>query len=205
MMPPALVLASQSEIRARLLTAAGLAFAVAPAHVDEDEIKRAHKAEGVSALDAATALAELKAARYSSRHPGVLVIGADQILCCDEIWFDKPVDMSQARSHLQTLRGRTHELATAAVVLRDGQRIWHHGQSPRLTMSRFDDDTIDRYLAAEGSSALASVGAYRLEGAGVRLFDRIDGDFFAILGLPLMALLDFLAEHGIKGHLGRAP
>jgi septum formation protein len=193
---PAVVLASASPTRAHLLEAAGVKVVLAPAHVDEDEVKGALRADGADATDAAVALAEMKALRVSPRHPNALVVGADQILVCDGEWFDKPADMDHAKGRLRALRGKTHGLATAAVVVRDGKRIWHHVDTPKLTMRSFSDAFIDDYLAREGADALASVGAYRLEGMGVQLFARIDGDFFTILGLPLLALLGFLREHG---------
>lgn len=193
------VLASASPARARLVQAAGLAALIAPAHVDEDALKRAVRTEGGSAIDAAVALAELKARRIAPRHRGAFVIGADQILVCGGEWFDKPADLDHARAHLRTLRGRSHELATAVVVVRDGERLWHHVETPRLTMRAFSDAFIEDYLAAEGDAALASVGAYRLEGHGIQLFDRIDGDFFTILGLPLLPLLAFLRENRVVG------
>ncbi len=194
-----MVLASASTVRATLLRSAGIHPEIVPAHVDEDEIKRAFRAEGRSALDAAIALAEVKAMRISRHHPGALVIGADQILVCGAEWFDKPVDLDHARAHLRTLRGKAHGLATAAVVVRDGQRIWHHGATPMLTMRDFTDGFLDDYLAREGDDVLTSVGVYKLEGRGVQLFSRIDGDFFTILGLPLLQLLGFLREHGVVG------
>lgn len=184
-------------MRARLLLAAGVEVIIAPADVDEGEIKQSFRAEGATALDTATALAEFKARRISPRHPGALVIGADQILVCGSEWFDKPVDLDHAKAHLRALRGKTHGLATAAVVFRDGQRIWHHGETPKLTMRSFSDSFIDDYLAREGEDALASVGAYRLEGLGSQLFSHIEGDFFSILGLPLLPLLAFLREHRV--------
>lgn len=197
--PPAVVLASASPARAQLLEAAGVKVVLAPAHIDEDEVKGALRVEGVTATDAAIALAEMKALRISPRYPNALVVGADQILVCGGEWYDKPVDMDHAKDRLRALRGKTHGLATAAVVVRDGKRIWHHVDTPELTMRSFSDAFIDAYLAREGADALASVGAYRLEGMGVQLFARIDGDFFTILGLPLLALLGFLREHGAVG------
>ena len=193
---PRVVLASASAVRRRLLEGAGVAVTVAPAHIDEDEIKRAMRAEGAGAADAAVALAELKARRVSRDHAGALVIGADQILDLDGEWFDKPPDMDHAKAHLRTLGGRTHGLATAACVVRDGQRIWHHVATPRLTMRPLSEGFVEGYLARAGADVLGSVGAYRLEGLGAQLFSRIEGDFFAILGLPLLPLLDFLREHG---------
>jgi septum formation protein len=194
---PNVILASASIVRKRLLIAAGINIITTPAHVDEEAVKQAHKADGTSAVDTATALAEIKALRISSSVPGALVIGADQILVCGVEWFDKPQDMDHAKGHLCALRGQTHELATAAVVIRDGVRIWHHAETPRLTMRPFTDAFIDEYLTREGVDILSSVGAYRLEGLGAQLFSRIEGDFFSILGLPLLALLDFLRLHRV--------
>ncbi|MFT5539450.1 MAG: septum formation protein [Alphaproteobacteria bacterium] len=194
---PNVILASASIVRKRLLIAAGINIITTPAHVDEEAVKQAHKADGTSAVDTATALAEIKALRISSSVPGALVIGADQILVCGGEWFDKPQDMDHAKGHLCALRGQTHELATAAVVVRDGVRIWHHAETPRLTMRPFTDAFIDEYLTREGVDILSSVGAYRLEGLGAQLFSRIEGDFFSILGLPLLALLDFLRLHRV--------
>lgn len=194
---PAVVLASASAVRSGLLSAAGVPFTTAAAHVDEDEVKRAFRAEGAEAVDAATALAEMKARRIAAAHPGALVIGADQILTLGPDWFDKPADMDHARAHLRALGGQAHGLATAAVVVRDGERIWHHATTPRLVMRPLSDSFIDGYLARIGEEALTSVGAYQLEGLGAQLFARIDGDFFTILGLPLLPLLAFLREHRV--------
>ena len=174
-----------------------MAFTTAVSALAEDEIKRSMQSAGADAAAAADALAEAKAARVSRRAPGALVIGADQILECGGVWFDKPPDVDHARAHLTSLRGRSHQLATAVCVVRDGQRLWHHREAPRLTMRRFSDAFIESYLAAQGSSVLGSVGAYRLEGPGVQLFARIEGDHFSILGLPLLPLLDFLRGHGV--------
>lgn len=194
-----IVLASASPVRRTLLSAAGLAVDIIPAHIDEDEIKRALKGEGIDAGEGATRLAEMKAQRISAAQPGRLIIGADQILVCAGTWFDKPADLNEARTHLRALRGRPHELATSAVIVRDGRRIWHHAERPKLTMRPFTDSFIDDYLDRAGSDILSSVGAYHLEGIGVQLFSRIDGDYFSILGLPLLPLLAFLREHGVVG------
>lgn len=192
-----LILASASSARARLLVAAGLDFRVEPAAIDEAAVKRVFKAEVAAAADCALALAEAKARRISGRHPSALVIGADQILVHDGAWFDKPADMAEARSQLQALRGRDHELVAAACVVAAGERIWHGVSRPLLTMREFSDEYLDAYLAAEGSAILGSVGAYRIEGRGVQLFTAIDGDYFAVLGLPLFALLAFLRDRGV--------
>jgi len=192
-----LILASASLSRRSLLEAAGLHFEVMPAHVDEAEIKLAAQAEAMSAADTALALADMKAGRVAQRVPEALVIGADQILVCGGEWFDKPADLDAARGQLGALRGRSHTLATAVVCHHGGARIWHHMAEPHLLMRAFSDTFLDAYLAAEGDAVTSTVGAYRLEGRGVHLFERIDGDQSAILGLPLLPLLGFLRQHGL--------
>ena len=194
---PPLVLASASSARRAVMEAAGLRFEALAAAVDEAAIKESARAEGLEAEDAAMLLAEAKAQRVARRHPEALVIGADQMLVCDGEWFDKPADLEGARSHLRALRGRPHELVSAMVCWRGGQRIWQHLARPRLTMRPFSDEFLDAYLAAEGEAVLSSVGAYRLEGLGAQLFSRIEGEHAAILGLPLLPLLDFLRGHGV--------
>jgi septum formation protein len=194
---PPLVLASASPARGELLRRAGIAFTVAPAAIDEEEIKAAFRAERRSAAECAIALAEAKASRVARRHPGGLVIGADQMLVCDGVWFDKPGDLAAARTQLLALRGKRHELASAVCVVRDGERLWHFVDRSTLTMRDFSDGFLDHYLAAVGSAVLGAVGAYHLEGLGVQLFARIEGGYFAILGLPLLPLLDFLRGHGV--------
>jgi septum formation protein len=191
-----LVLASSSPTRASLLEAAGFAVIRDPAHIDEEEVKASFRGEGADAPACATALAEAKAERVSRRHPGALVVGADQMLDCEGIWFDKPVDLDLARAQLVALRGRTHRLSSAACVARDGRRLWHAVGEARLTMRPFSDDFLDAYLSAVGEEVTGSVGAYRLEGLGAHLFSRIEGDWFTILGLPLLPLLDFLRAQG---------
>jgi len=192
---PPLVLASQSTARAALLTAAGLRFEARPARVDEAAVKQACRAEGADAAGAALTLAGLKAQRI--RDPDALVIGADQILVCGETWFDKPAGLDAARIQLQTLRGQTHRLATAVVCMRGGQEVWRHVAEPRLRMRGFSDAFLADYLAMEGDAILACVGAYRLEGLGVHLFDDVQGEHSTILGLPLLPLLGFLRQHGV--------
>lgn len=194
---PQVVLASASITRQGLLERSGLAFLTAPAAADETAIKEAMAAEGAAAEDCALELARLKAARITARYPGALVIGADQILDLDGRWFDKPEDLAGARDSLLALRGKTHRLATAACIFRDGAQIWHHLESPELTMRTFSDAFLDRYLVEAGESILSSVGAYRLEDIGVQLFARIEGSYFTILGLPLLALLDFLRANAV--------
>lgn len=194
---PGVVLASASKVRRQLLENAGVAITVIAAAVDEDEVKRALKASRATADQCAETLAELKATRVAGRAGGALVIGCDQMLDLDGTWFDKPIDRDHARAHLQTLSGRTHRLISAAVVLKDGARIWHHVAVARLTMRALSPGFIDAYLDAVGGAALSSVGAYQLEGLGAQLFARIEGDYFTVLGLPLLPLLDFLRAHGV--------
>ena len=193
---PPLVLASGSAARAALLAGAGLRFVRDSANIDEAEVKRSLRTAQATAESVAGTLAELKALHVSRRHPGALVIGADQMLDRDGEWFDKPADMDAARAHLLALRGRTHHLVTAAVVLRDGHKLWGHAERAAMTMRPLSDAFVEAYLAALGPAALDSVGAYQLEGVGAQLFARVEGDFFTILGLPLLPLLDFLRGHG---------
>ncbi|HWA41988.1 MAG TPA: Maf family nucleotide pyrophosphatase [Hypericibacter adhaerens] len=194
---PRLLLASASPTRRRMLEQAGLVFAAEAAPVDEEEAKRSLESEGADAAALAEALAELKARAVSRRHPGRFVIGADQVLDCEGRRFDKPPDAAAARAQLMALRGKTHELISAAVVVRDGERLWHHTARARLTMRPFSPAFLDEYLARGLPDILGSVGAYRLEGLGAQLFSRIEGDYFTILGLPLLPLLDFLRPHGL--------
>jgi septum formation protein len=191
-----LVLASSSRTRARLLEEAGLAVTCDPAAIDEAAMKARCRAEGRDAAACAALLADAKAACVAERHDGALVIGADQLLVSGEYWFDKPQDRLAARRQLLRLRGKPHELVTAVAVWRGNRALWRHLDRPRLTMRNFSDDFLDAYLAASGDDILASVGAYQLEHLGAQLFERIEGDYFAILGLPLLPLLAFLREAG---------
>jgi septum formation protein len=190
-----LILASASAARANMLRQAGLDFAVVPARIDEVEIKRSLQADGASARHAAEALAELKARRATPPGDDSFVIGADQMLACEGRWYDKPADLAEARAQLLALRGKTHELVSAVVLMRNGGAIWRHAETARLTMRDFSDGFLDAYLAQAGDAVLHSVGCYQLEGLGVQLFSRIEGDFFTILGLPLLPLLDMLRNH----------
>ena len=189
-----IVLASESQARAGLLLAAGIAFEPRPARIDEAAIKAAGRAEGASADEVALVLASMKAARI--RAPGRVVVGADQLLVCDGDWFDKPETIEAARRQLLLLRGKTHTLVTALVCMKDGVEIWQHVAHPRLRMRGFTDGFLDFYLATEGDALLACVGAYRLEGPGIQLFDSVEGEHAAVLGLPLLPLLGFLRQHG---------
>ena len=197
MTAPPVVLASASAARQRLLAEAGVPVTTDPPRVDEDSVKSAFRADGAGADDAAEALAEMKARRVAGRHPGALVIGADQVLTCDGRWFDKPQDRAEARAHLQALSGRRHQLVVSAVVVRDDTRLWHQTDRADLAVRPLSEDFIESYLDAAGPAVLESVGAYQLEGRGAQLFTEVRGDYFTVLGLPLLPLLGFLREHGV--------
>jgi septum formation protein len=192
-----LILASASRARATMLEAAGVPIEIVPARVDESELKLSLKAGGADAADVAIALAELKALQVSRSRPGRLVLGADQMLDCEGDWCDKPADRADAAEQLRRLRGRRHRLTSAAVLARDGARIWHHAATAELRMRQFTDAFLEGYLDRAGAAVLGSVGAYQLEGRGAQMFERIDGDFFVILGLPLLPVLDILREQGV--------
>jgi septum formation protein len=191
-----IVLASGSAARARMLRDAGVDFIADVAAVDEQAVKASMAAETSNPARVAEVLAELKAVRVSARHPGALVIGADQMLDCDGTWFDKPTDRDSARAQLLALRDKTHRLTSSVVAVRDGRLLWHHSESAKLTMRRFSDAFLDHYLDRADAAVTSSVGAYQLEGLGAQLFMLVEGDFFTILGLPLLALMDFLRENG---------
>ncbi len=186
-----LVLASQSQVRRRLLEAAGLPLELKPAALDERAVEA--QSGGVkTASEAAGLLAREKARTVAADLPGRLVLGADQTLALGSRRFSKPADRAAAREQLAALAGCTHELSAAIALVRDGKVLFEHCGVARLTMRALSDDFLDRYLDAAGPAATASVGGYQLEGAGIHLFERIDGDYFTILGLPLLPLLDFL-------------
>jgi septum formation protein len=191
--PQRLVLASGSASRARMLTAAGVDFIKAPADIDEAALMPADDAAAAAAL----ALAGLKALSVSEHRPGALVLGGDSILDFQGERISKSPDVPAARTLLTRLSGQTHRIVSAAVLARDGQVVWRHIGEGALTMRRLSPAFIDAYLAVEAPAVLASVGCYHLEGRGAQLFDRIDGDFFSILGLPLIAVLAALREQGL--------
>jgi septum formation protein len=189
-----LVLASKSEIRRALLADAGIPVEVSPADVDERGIEE--RAATRDAGEIALVLARAKAHAIAARLPGRLVLGADQTLALGERRFSKPSDRAAARDQLKALRGQTHELHTAVALARDGAIVFEHREVARLTMRAFSDGFLESYLDAMGGAVMASVGGYQLEKAGVQLFERIDGDHFVILGLPLVALLAHLRRAG---------
>ncbi|MED5324236.1 MAG: nucleoside triphosphate pyrophosphatase [Pseudomonadota bacterium] len=190
-----LILASRSRWRRALLVAAGLEAEITPSGVDEDAVKEQFSMDAPD-TDLPMTLAELKARQVATDHPEALVLGADQILTCDGKRFDKPADAAAATAHLRAFSGRTHSLVTAAVIMHQGQRIWHVVERAHLTMRPLTEAYIEGYLAAELPDILETVGAYRLEGRGVQLFEKIDGNYFTILGLPMLPLLAFLRQRG---------
>jgi septum formation protein len=189
------LLASGSAARAALLRAAGVTFEAVRPGVDEDAAKAGLLAEAEPVRDIADALAELKAVRVSARREG-LVIGSDQTLELDGGLIDKAETLAAARERLLSLRGRVHALHSAVVVARDGQPIWREVKTARMHVRDFSAAWLDAYLAREGEAVLGSVGCYHYEGEGVQLFSRVEGDYFAILGLPLLGLLNLLRLHG---------
>lgn len=192
-----LILASGSAARAEMLRRAGAAPEIVKPNVDEEEVKIALRASGATPRDQADALAEIKAVRVSGKYPGVLTIGADQVLDLDGEAFDKPQSMEEARAQLLRLRGAKHTLFSAAAIALDGAPIWRHIGRAQLTMRRFSDEFLDRYLEETGEAVFETVGGYKLEEGGAQLFSRVEGDLFAILGLPLLELLAFLRVRGV--------
>ena len=195
---PPLILASESRSRARLLEAAGLAFIVEPPGLDEATMRQAVSGEKLlSPHDVAEVLARAKAEAVSDLARKAYVVGADQVLALGDMILSKPASMEEARRQLLYLRGKTHTLHTAVAVATDGETIWSETTIASMTMRKLTPEFIGRYLAAAGDEVLASVGAYQLEGLGVQLFDKIEGDYFSILGLPLIPLLDTLRREGV--------
>jgi septum formation protein len=190
-----LILASQSQVRQMLLANAGLSFEAKPAAIDERGIQK--NAGLIAAGEIATHLAREKARSVSLQSPGRYVIGADQTLECEGRLFNKPVGRAGATEHLRALAGRTHALHAAVAVARDGTPLFEDVSVARLTMRELSDEAIEAYLDTAGDAVTTSVGAYQLEGLGVHLFSRIEGDHFTILGLPLLPLLAFLRGHGL--------
>ena len=193
----ALVLASASPVRAWALENAGLVFEIDPSDIDESLIKNEFNAKRTSPKDVASKLAECKALAVSQRRPNAWVIGADQVLVFNDMIFDKPADVQEAASHLRQFRGHSHDLISAVCVARGNQAAWAYSEAVRLHMREFSDGFLDSYLDEAGESVVTSVGAYRLEGLGAQLFSRIEGDYFAVLGLPLLPLLSFLRSQGV--------
>ncbi|MHA7898515.1 MAG: Maf family protein [Henriciella sp.] len=191
-----IVLASGSASRRALLSGAGVEARSIKPNVDEDTAKQAMRAQGVSVRDQAMQLAELKAIKVSRAEPG-LVIGGDQMLNLDGAAFDKPANLDEAANHLRRLSGKSHTLETAILIAENGEPIWRYLARPKLTVRPLSEAFIERYVETCGEALLSTVGAYQLEKLGAQLFSRIEGDYFSILGLPLLPLLDYLRTRGI--------
>ena len=192
-----IILASASPWRAKMLRDAGLAIDAEAADIDERAVDAPLREANLPPEDIALILAEAKAGDVSARHPGAIVIGADQVLDFDGEIFFKPETIEQARVNLLALRGRPHQLHSAIVCVRDGAPIWRHLASATLIMRDFTPEFLGHYLARIGENALQSVGSYQIEGEGIQLFEKIEGDHFTIIGLPLLPLLAFLRQEGV--------
>ena len=191
-----IILASGSASRRSLLSGAGVMAKNIKPLVDEESARASFRASGMSVRDQAMQLAEMKAVKVSSNHTG-LVIGGDQMLSLEGKPFDKPIGMDGARSHLKAMSGKAHTLETAIVIAENGTPVWRHLARPKLTMRVLTETFIDQYLETAGEDILNTVGAYQLEGIGAQLFTKIEGDYFSILGLPLLPLLDYLRTRGV--------
>lgn len=191
-----IILASGSPHRRALLRNAGLEFSAQKPDIDERAVEAALAGSGATPEDVAAVLAEAKAVAVSERHPNALVIGSDQTLSLGDELFHKPADMEAARRQLLRLSGRTHQLSSAVVLAGEGRAVWRHTAVARMTMRRLDPAAIGRYLSNVGDAALGSVGCYQIEGRGIRLFEKIEGDFFTIVGLPLLPLFAALRDQG---------
>ena len=192
-----LILASQSQARQALLKQAAISYTALPASIDEELIRQSAQAEGASPDEIAVLLAELKGQKIASAHPDAMVIASDQLLVCDGQIYGKPDSLAAAKSQLMVLSGKRHTLLTAVMLFDNGKRIWHHIARPEVTFHTLSEAEIDQYLAHIQDDALASPGSYFLEGAGIHLFADLFGDYYAILGLPLLALLPQLKLHGL--------
>lgn len=195
-MPERIILASTSEIRAQLLRNSGVACDIIPSRIDEDSVKRALEAESATPRDIADTLAEMKARKVAEKGGGGLVIGCDQVLSFKGQTISKPETMDAARDQLLALRGETHQLLSAAVIYEDLNPVWRHVGVARLTMRDFSNDYLEDYLARNWNSIRWSVGGYKIEEEGIRLFRMIQGDTFTIQGLPLLELLSYLTLRG---------
>lgn len=196
MMTPSLVLASASPFRRALLENAGLVFTARAAEIDERALEKPLEEEGAAPEDVAVRLAEAKARDVARYFPEALVIGSDQTMSLGQRVYHKPKDMAEAGQHLLSLAGRTHRLNSAIVLVRGEQIIWRHVSSAHMSVRMLTPEFVDRHLQRVGSKALSSVGAYQLEGEGIQLFEKIEGDYFTILGLPMLPLLAKLRELG---------
>jgi septum formation protein len=196
----ALILASSSTTRANILNKAGLTFTIERPNVDEASVRRTMIADGMSLETGAALLAEMKALEVSQVQPEAFTIGADQILECGGVWFEKPQTIDQARTQLLDLRGKRHRLISSVVVAVGGTKVWEHTDQAEMTMRAIGDVFLEDYIAIMGNRMFWSVGGYQLEGVGSQLFSKVLGNHYTILGLPLLPLLGFLRSHDILGN-----
>jgi len=192
-----IILASKSAARRALLDQAGIAYEIEAAAIDEASIRLSAQSEGASPDDIAVLLAEMKGERIAAKHSNAMIISSDQLLVCDGVLYGKPKSFEQAHQQIASLSGKRHQLITAVMLFDNGRRIWHHIARPEITFHKLDDNAITDYLRHFGEDAFYSPGSYFLEGPGIHLFADIFGDYYAILGLPLMALLPQLKLHGL--------
>tara|TARA_B100000674_G_C37953432_1_gene968391 strand:+ start:915 stop:1520 length:606 start_codon:yes stop_codon:yes gene_type:complete len=192
-----LILASESKSRATILEHAGVDFCCVPSFCDEKKIKLTLKRTNTPTKTIARKLAEAKANLVSKKHPDLYVLAADQILECNGAAYDKPKNLEQARQHLLDLRGKSHFLYTATVIYKSSKCVWQNHEKLEMQMRHYSNDFIDEYLRTLGPSVCESVGAYKLEGLGVQFFEKVNGDYFSILGLPLLPLLNYLRQIGL--------
>ena len=192
-----IVLASQSMARQNMLRQAGVEFEVKPARIDEEAIIKSLLVDGATTNDIVDALAEYKALRVAGSHPDGLIIGSDQILVCEKKIYSKAQNLEQAKTTLKELRGKSHQLLSAAVIFEDGKPVWRTVSRAQLFMRNYSDEYLDDYLKYCGSDILSSVGCYFLEDKGVNLFSRVQGDYFTVLGFPLLDVLEFLRNRGV--------
>ncbi len=196
-MPQPLILASSSVFRRQILDRAGLLFKAHAADLPEDEMMLDWQKRGLSAQQVASDLSAAKAVKISAKFPGAYVIGCDQMMLCGDRWFAKPKNRVEAKEHLQFLSGKTHHLISGIAVVRDQKILWDYVDPCVMQMRALDDNMIEEYLDQMGDKVLQSVGCYQIEGLGIQLFDRVEGDFFSIIGLPLLPLLQFLRHEKV--------
>lgn len=196
-MTPSLILASKSPFRAQLLNNAGLTFGTENADIDERAVEAPLYRSGATPEDVAMVLAEAKALAVSEKHPDAIIIGCDQTLSLGDEIFHKPADLEEAGKNLLKLSGKTHQLNSGIVLVKNGETIWRHVAIAYMTMRPLQPQFIGRYLGRIGDNALSSVGAYQVEGEGIQLFEKIEGDYFTIIGLPLLPLLQKLREESL--------
>lgn len=196
-MSETIILASGSKTRAKLLQDAGVQIETIAPNIDEDSVKKAMLAEKALPDQIAGTLAEMKASKISNKNPNRLVLGSDQILVCEGKLFDKPKDIDDARDQLKILRGKSHQLITLVVAFEQTREVWRNMSRSNLVMRDFSDIFLDSYIDQQGQGLTDTAGAYKLETSGSQLFTRVDGDYFSILGLPLLEVLGFLRTRGI--------